>query len=255
MPNDQAPRGDPSSGWPALARCRGLRRPLRGRWLRRRRHPRPSFEWPGRLPGAGAGGQGDAADPVVPGDLESGGSPPAGSGLARPQPGGDRAGAHVSHRRPRLHFDAQHRAAARRAGVHAGRCARPPSAARRGGGRVRSDGDAPQEPQRQADPGISAGSRPPHDRTRRRGGRRCISHGRPASGCRPVRVASPRGRGKPGGTLPGRLPGGVRGHAWPWTRCRDRRALGAELVRTGPALPCLSECVESALARRSRLRD
>ena len=104
------------------------------------------------------------------------------------------------------------------------------------------------------DAGVSAGGRPPHDRTRGRSGRWRISHGRPASGGHPRRVASPGGRRQAGRPLAGRLPGGVRGHARSRTRCRDRSAMGAELVRARSAVPRLSERRESSLAAGSRLR-
>ena len=57
-----------------------------------------------------------------------------------------------------------------------------------------------------------------------------------------------------GRPLPGRFPGGVRGHARSRTRCRGGSAMGAELVRAGSAVPRLSECRESSLARGSRVR-
>ena len=88
---------------------------------------------------------------------------------------------------------------------------------------------------------------PTHDRTRGRGGRWRVSHGRPASGFHPRRVASPGGRGRAGRPLAGRVPGGVRGHARSRTRCRGGSAMGAELVRAGTAFPRLSECRESSL--------
>src|SRR5689334_17294297 len=58
--------------------------------------------------------------------------------------------------------------------------------------------DPPQEPQCDADAGLSAGGGTSHDRTRRRGGRWRLSHGRPACGGRPCRGWSSGGRSQAG---------------------------------------------------------
>jgi hypothetical protein len=56
--------------------------------------------------------------------------------------------------------------------------------------RVRPNIDPPEEPGGDTDPGLSAGGRAPHDRTRRRGGRWRLSHGRSPSRGRAGRASS-----------------------------------------------------------------
>ena len=89
-----------------------------------------------------------------------------------------------------------------RGGCHARRDPRPATAACRGRGRVRSDIDPSPEPKCCADAGLFACGRATHDRTRGRGGRWRVSHGRPAPGCHPRRVAPPGGRAPRGPAAP-----------------------------------------------------
>ena len=140
-----------------------------------------------------------------------------------------------------------------RRGCHARRDPRSATAACRGRDRVRPTSTRLRNRQHAADAGVSACGRASHDRTRGRGGRWRLPHGRPASGVHPRRVASPGGRRRAGRPLAGRVPGGVRGHARSRTRCRGGSAMGAELVRAGTAVPRLSECRESPLVEGSRL--
>ena len=136
---------------------------------------------------------------------------------------------------------------------HARRDPRFATAACRGRDRVRSDINPPPEPQHAADAGLSACGRATHDRTRRRGGRWRLPHGRLASGVHPRRAAPPGGRGRASRPLAGRVPGGVRGHAWSRTRRRGGSAMGTKLVRARTAVPRLSECRESSLVERGRI--
>ena len=238
-----------------VARHRRFRRPLRRRGLRRRRHSRPSVQRPGCLSGVGAGGPGDAAHPAVPGHLEPRGSPSAGPRLARPQPGGNRAGPHLSHRGARFHLDAQRRASrargwlscATRSAISVGFLPgkRSGSVRRRPACRNRSATPTPVYL-------LAAGPRMIELAGEVADGAFLMVGLHPAS----IRAALRHleaGARRAGRSLAG-LSGDVRGHARPWIRRRGGRAMGAELVRARPAVPRLSERRESALAQGSRFR-
>ena len=118
---------------------------------------------------------------------------------------------------------------------------------------IRPNADPPEEPKRDTDAGVSAGGRPPHDRTCRRGGRRRLSHGRAACGSHPRSASSPGARSGASGPLTAGLPSGVRDHAWPRIR-RGGHPMGAKLLRTRSTLSRLSQRLESSLVERGRVR-
>ena len=161
--NDARPCRSPSSGWSAIARPRSVHCPLRRRRLRWCRHPRSSLKWPGRLLSAGDGGPSDSPPPIVPSHFKPFGPASPAARFVGAQPGRDRAGAHISHRSSRFHFNPQRRETACAGGCDARSDTGSPATARRRRRRVRSNVDTSQEQKCVTDAGLSAGRRAPHD--------------------------------------------------------------------------------------------
>ena len=111
--------------------------------------------------------------------------------------------------------------------IHARRDPRSSPVSRRGRSCVRTNADAPPEPKRDADTGLSARCRSSHDRTRGRSGRWCVSLCRPASRGDSRRVAPSGGRCQASRAVARRFPGGVCGHPWSRDRYRGGRAVGS----------------------------